>query len=63
MMMDFEVFRKRFNACSETFRQADGSFPFAIRIKIGHTFDVCRITKGLSAGFPEHEQEIFLLTA
>lgn len=42
------VCRKRFDAYAASFAAPDGGFPFGIRIKIGHTADVCRIMEDLT---------------
>ena len=64
--MDFGVFQRRFQEYVRTFSEPDGSCPFPVRMKIGHTDDVCRITRDLIAAdgsFTAREQEIFLLAA
>ena len=64
--MDFGVFQRRFQEYVRTFSEPDGSCPFPVRMKIGHTDDVCRITRELIAAdgsFTAREREVFLLAA
>ena len=51
---------RRFRDYAETFRDPDGSFPPAVRQKIDHTFDVCRITAEIVRREHDTPEDAFL---
>ncbi len=60
MQNKFAQFEQRFRDYSETFRDSSGEFPFPVRQKLRHTFDVCRITEELCIRSRIPEKETFL---
>lgn len=65
-MMDFEVFRQRFDRYVMTFADQDGKLPVAALCKQKHTHDVCAVMDDLllhEPGFSAHEAFLFRLCA
>ena len=65
-MDTFSQARAQFDRHVASFRDADGSLPFALEAKFNHTGEVCEITEKIVAGearFSPHDMLIFRLCA
>lgn len=60
---EFQREKKRFLAYVETFRASDGTLPLPMRLKLQHTFEVCRFVERIcdgEGGVPERDWSLFL---